>query len=288
MVSSTTGDIHLPPPCRKVEGEGGSGLGTFYSADDHRRDVELRSCFFGEEIVAVTPTRLPPSRKSVMEWCKQRLREMEEEVRVGEDQGGKDRVEGCGDGKMEEEDRVGEDQGGKDRVEGCGDGKMEEEIEHGVGQMGSSVVYNGKDKQLVDDARAHGCTTTAMVAPEQGDLSLSTETPIVAKRCDNVGLGQDTSDQLASNVCCPFSPHMDEGGSGGGEHSEGVESEQTVMASGTDQSVEEEVVAKNEGAEQGEMGVASGVHRPAARLRKERPKVGCWWGGGGPKGGFWG
>eukprot|EP00731_Ephydatia_muelleri_P010872 Em0005g1458a len=182
MVSSATGDVCLPPPCRKVEREGGGGLGTFYSADDHRRDVELRSHFFGDEIVAVTPTRLPPSGKDVMEWCKQRLREEEE---------------------------------------------GEEEVA-GVTEGGAAFGSRG---------------------------------------------GGATGDQLASDACRPFSPHVDELCSDWEPLEGGGESEQTVMASGMDQSVEEEVAAKNGGEELGAMGVDSGAQKPAARLKEERRKL---------------
>ena len=271
MVSSATGDVCLPPPCRKVEREGGGGLGTFYSADDHRRDIELRSHFFGDEIVAVTPTRLPPSGKDVMEWCKQRLREMKEEE-------GEEEVAGVTEGGRRLDQEV------KDRVEVCGDGEMGKEGERGVGQKESDLVYDGRDKELVS---GHDGTTTAMLLSDrrsgQGGLSPSMETPTnavspVAKRCDDTGLGRGTGDQLASNGCCPFSPHVDEGWElleGGGE------SEQTVMASGMDQSVEEEVAAKNGGVELGAMGVDSGAQKPAARLKEERRKVGWGWDVGG-------
>ena len=236
MVSSHSGEALVPPPCRRVEGEGG-GLGTFYSADDHRRDIELRSHFFGSDVVAVVPIQPPPSRSEVLEWYKLRLHEVKMEEKdtargLGVDHRGGSEMEVSGSSEKERGHGVGEDEGlcvgghvDGEEEEGLGDGGKEEGLgdggkEEGLGDGGKEEGHGdgGKEEGLGDgwkEGELGYKTTTAFsdrMSGQGGMLSPIREVTAAAvlsvarQQNDTV---QCSPDHLVSHAM-PLSPLVDE------------------------------------------------------------------------------
>ena len=293
MVSSRSGDILIPPPCRRVEGE---GLGTFYSAEDHRRDVELRSHFFGDGIIAATPARPPPSREDVLEWSKGLLPEtkVEEETVGANAAGGRsclDLVGGKGERDMSgdgvDEERVA---GGR-RGEGRGDG--------GEGRCDGGVEKRRDDGEKEAGPSCGGCgyeegssTTVAMLGESPAQGAAAAAVLSVARRHNDSGSVRGSPDHLSSLARGLDSPSVVRGGGEGASvrvgdslplplhstpalcrhESVGGRSDQTVVVSGTTetgQSVEEEVTAKDVWVELG-----AGGSKSAAKMKRGRRKVG--------------